>query len=184
MARKRNLYDPSSPEPYRLSRSKLEDFLRCPRCFYLDRRLGVAQPPGFPFNLNSAVDELLKREFDGYRERQEPHPLFKEHDIDAVPFAHPDIDDWRNNFKGIRYKDNEKNYNFGGAIDDVWIKPNGDLIISDVKATSKKVFNWEETKKMPWGQGYKRQLEMYQWLFRKNGFKRLSLGEETALEPY
>ena len=85
MARKRNLYDPNSTEPYRLSRSKLEDFLRCPRCFYLDRRLGVSQPPGYPFNLNSAVDELLKREFDGYRERQEPHPFMLEAGIDAVP---------------------------------------------------------------------------------------------------
>ena len=30
----------------------------------MDRRLGIAQPPGFPFNLNSAVDNLLKNEFD------------------------------------------------------------------------------------------------------------------------
>ena len=59
MPRIRNLYDPESVSPYRLSRTKLENFLNCPRCFYLDRRLGVGQPPGFPFNINSAVDELL-----------------------------------------------------------------------------------------------------------------------------
>ena len=154
----------------KLSRYKIEKYINCKRCFVLYHTHKIS-PKMIPFTLNIALDNLCKNEFDYYRERQEPHPLFKEHDIDAIPFAHPDIDDWRNNFKGIRYKDNEKNYNFGGAIDDVWIKPNGDLIISDVKATSKKVFNWEETKKMPWGQGYKRQLEMYQWLFRKNGFK-------------
>ena len=74
MPRIRNLYDPESANPYRLSRTKLENFLKCPRCFYLDRRLGVGQPPGFPFNINSAVDELLKREFDQCRNAGVAHP--------------------------------------------------------------------------------------------------------------
>ena len=51
---------------YKLSRSKVDFFLNCSRCFYMDRRLGIAQPPGFPFNLNSAVDNLLKNEFDDF----------------------------------------------------------------------------------------------------------------------
>lgn len=68
--RKGNLYDPSSSssakggQAFKLSRSKIDLFLNCPRCFYFDRRLGVARPPGFPFALNSAVDHLLKLEFD------------------------------------------------------------------------------------------------------------------------
>ena len=64
MVRTRNIYDPHSDKPFKLSRSRLELFLNCPRCFYMDRRLGVDRPPGFPFNLNSAVDALLKKEFD------------------------------------------------------------------------------------------------------------------------
>lgn len=62
--RTRNLYDKNSKTLFRLSRSKIDLFLECPRCFYLDRKLGVARPPGFPFSLNSAVDKLLKKEFD------------------------------------------------------------------------------------------------------------------------
>ena len=80
----RNLYVPGSEKPFRLSRSKLEMFINCPHCFYMDRRLGVGQPPGYPFNLNSAVEHLLKKEFDEYREKQEPHPLMVESGIDAV----------------------------------------------------------------------------------------------------
>jgi hypothetical protein len=52
------LFDPRSDKPFALSRSKVELFIDCPRCFYLDRRLGIGRPPGFPFNLNSAVDAL------------------------------------------------------------------------------------------------------------------------------
>ena len=52
--RTRNRYDPTSPEPYKLSRSQLQLFLACPRCFYLDRRLGIDRVPGPAFTLNSA----------------------------------------------------------------------------------------------------------------------------------
>ena len=62
--RVRNLFEPGLKEPFRLSRSRIENFLNCPRCFYLDRKLGVDQPPGYPFSLNAAVDTLLKKEFD------------------------------------------------------------------------------------------------------------------------
>jgi len=58
------LYSSDAKESFKLSRSKIDLFLQCPRCFYLDRRMGVGRPPGFPFALNSAVDKLLKKEFD------------------------------------------------------------------------------------------------------------------------
>ena len=125
-----------------------------------------------PFTLNTAVDNLCKNEFDFYREKQEPHPLFIEHNIDAVPFKHENMDKWRNNFQGISYFNEETDVHFYGAVDDVWVKKDGELILSDVKSTSKNNFDWDETwKKYEYPKGYKRQLEMYQWLFRKNGFK-------------
>ena len=65
--RSRNIYDPKSDKPFKISRSKIDRFVECPRCFYVDRRLGTDRPPGFPFNINSAVDTLLKKEFDVYR---------------------------------------------------------------------------------------------------------------------
>jgi len=71
------LFDPSSKEPFKVSRSKLELFIECPRCFYLDRRLVVGRPPGYSFSLNSAVDALLKKEFDFHRAKQTPHPPHK-----------------------------------------------------------------------------------------------------------
>ena len=61
------LYDPRSEKPYKLSRSRIENFSKCKRCFYLEEKLGVKKPDSFPFNLNNAVDQLLKDEFDSYR---------------------------------------------------------------------------------------------------------------------
>jgi len=101
--RTRNLYDPKSRKPFKLSRSKIELFKECPRCFYIDRRLGVGRPPGFPFNLNSAVDTLLKKEFDIHRVKQTVHPLMQAYKIEAVPFKHKDIDVWRENFVGVQH---------------------------------------------------------------------------------
>ena len=164
--RTRNLFDPGSDKPFKLSRSKLESFMNCPRCFYMDRRLGVGQPPGFPFNLNSAVDLLLKKEFDEYREMQEPHPLMVASGIDAVPFAHESMDTWRENFKGVSTLHEETNLHIFGAVDDLWISPAGEVIVVDYKATSK---NGEVTLDADWQDGYKRQMEIYQWLVRRQG---------------
>jgi len=165
--RTRNLFDPASDKPFKLSRSRLDFFIECPRCFYIDRRLGIDRPSMPGWTLNSAVDELLKREFDSYRERGKPHPLMVEYGVDAVPFAHDDLDDWRNNFKGVQYHDAERNLLLFGAVDDVWVNDAGELIVVDYKATST---SREITLNGPYRQGYKRQMEIYQWLLRKNGF--------------
>ena len=166
MIRKRNLYDPDSTLFYRLSRTKLEDFLRCPRCFYLDRRLGVSRPPGFPFTLNSAVDELLKREFDVYRAKQVPHPYMVEAGVDAVPAQHPKLDTWRQNFKGVSIDHKPTHFTFFGAIDDLWLGSDGRYFVCDYKATAK---DGEVNLDADWQMSYKRQMEIYQWLLRRNG---------------
>lgn len=172
--RKSNLYLPDSLYPFRLSRSKIDLFLNCPRCFYLDRRLGVAQPPGYPFTLNSAVDKLLKKEFDIHRAKKTPHPLMKIYAVDAIPLADKKIDQWRDSLRGgIQYLHQETNLLITGGIDDLWINPQGELHIVDYKATAKEE---EVTIDADWQEGYKRQMEIYQWLFRKNSYQVSPIG--------
>lgn len=161
-------YIPGSKEPFSLSRSKIDLFLECSRCFYLDRRLGLDRPgmPGWP--LNSAVDELLKKEFDLLRKNGEAHAIMAKYKIDAVPFQHPDIDEWRANFTGRRYLHKPTNLEVFGAVDDIWVNPKGELIIVDYKATStsKEISLDDEYK-----EGFKKQIEIYQWIYRQNGHK-------------
>ena len=99
----KSIFNPNTSEPYVLSRSRVHNFLDCPKCFYKTQRLGIKKPPSFPFNLNNAVDELLKNEFDGYRKNQNPHPIQIENELYAIPFEHPDLDDWRESLrKGVK----------------------------------------------------------------------------------
>lgn len=165
--RTRNLYDPASKKPFKLSRSKIERFLECPRCFYLDRRLGIDRPDGPPFNLNIAVDALLKREFDAYRQRGETHPLMSAANVDAIPFSHADLEKWRTNFTGVQFHHEPTNLIISGAVDDLWVNRAGELMIVDYKATSTSEVI---TPAYSYRAGYRRQLEIYQWLFRRNGF--------------
>lgn len=165
--RSRNIFNPNSSEPFKLSRSKLEFFLECPRCFYIDRRLGIGRPSGPPFTLNSAVDTLLKKEFDMHRARGSKHPLMEAYDIDAIPFSHEMIGEWRENFKGVQYLHRPTNFVITGAVDDVWINPQKELMVVDYKATSTRS---EITLDTEYRQAYKRQMEIYQWLLRQNGF--------------
>lgn len=172
--RSRGLYDPARNRPgpagelFKLSRSKIDLFLECPRCFYLDRRLGVGRPPGFPFNLNSAVDHLLKKEFDVHRAAQSAHPLIESYGVEAVPFQHREMDRWRNTFQGVQRLHEPTNFLVFGAVDDVWVNPRGELIVVDYKATSK---DSTPTLDAEWQRSYKRQMEIYQWLLLGNGFR-------------
>lgn len=155
---------------FRLSRSKIGLFLECPRCFYIDNKLGTPRPPGFPFNLNSAVDTLLKKEFDIHRAGKTTHPLMQTYGVDAVPLDDPRMDEWRDSLKrGITHRHEPTGLLVCGGVDDVWINPKGELIIVDYKATSKdeKITALDQD----WHDGYKRQMEVYQWLFRQNDFK-------------
>jgi len=154
---------------WKLSRSKIDLFLECPHCFYLDNKLGVKRVPGFPFALNSAVDYLLKQEFDAHRVKGEQHPLQKEYGLDARPVAHEELDEWRRNFGGIKYLHKPTKLLVSGAIDDLWINSAGEYIVVDYKATAKD----EAVKELDkdWQDGYKRQMEVYQWLLRQNGLK-------------
>ncbi len=170
----KNLYDPQSDKPFKISRSKIELFTKCPRCFYLDLKLGVSQPPGFPFSLNSAVDSLLKQEFDLYRVSGKKHPLIEKYKIDATPISHESLDQWRHTFTGIQYLDKKNNFLLYGAIDDLWQNSSGEFIVVDYKATSKDEDITELNK--DWHDGYKRQMEIYQWLLRQNGLKVCSTG--------
>jgi len=166
--RTRNVFDPNSRTPFKLSRSKIDLFLNCPRCFYMDRRLGVGQPPGYPFNLNSAVDKLLKKEFDIHRAAGSTHPLMKGYGLDLVPFKHEKMDEWRDALGGgIQYAVPGTSLVITGGVDDIWTDKNSQLYIVDYKSTAK---DGEVSLDAEWQIAYKRQMEIYQWLFRKNGF--------------
>lgn len=155
---------------WRLSRSKLDFFIECPRCFYIDNKLGTKRP-GFPaFNLNIAVDELFKKEFDVHRKNKTAHPVMTKYNIDAVPFAHKNMNTWRENFEGIEYFHEPTGMMVSGAIDDIWVTPEEKLIIVDYKSTSKDG-SITELSDSPWDQQYKRQLGVYRWLLEKNGFQ-------------
>ena len=155
---------------WRLSRSKIDLFLECPRCFYLDNKLGTKRP-GFPsFNLNIAVDELFKKEFDHFRAKKAPHPTMTEYQINAIPFAHQQLDEWRDTFAGIETVHQPTGLTVCGGVDDIWLHSSGELIIVDYKSTSKEG-RIEALTDSPWDQQYKRQLGVYRWLLEQTGFK-------------
>jgi CRISPR/Cas system-associated exonuclease Cas4 (RecB family) len=142
--------------------------MQCPRCFWLGERLRIKRPSSPPFNINKAIDELFKKEFDIHRAAGTPHPIMADNQIKAVPYQHADLDKWRHNFTGVTALHQPTNLQIFGAIDDVWINDAGELIVVDYKATAK---SSEVSIDSDWQISYKRQLEIYQWLLRQNGFK-------------
>jgi len=161
----RQPYTANQKDVYKISRSKIELFMQCPRCFWLEARLNISRPNGPPFNINKAIDELFKKEFDIYRKSQKPHPLMIEFGVDAVPMKHAMLSEWRQNYKGVASLHQSTNFYVYGAIDDLWVDSSGQAIVVDYKATAK---DSEVNIDSQWQISYKRQLEIYQWLLRRN----------------
>lgn len=147
-----------------LSPNSLNLFLDCAHCFWLDKRMGIKRPPPYPYALNSAVDGLLKEEFDTYREKKEQHPLLLNNNIKAHLFPNQKLlNQWRSNFAGIRYSDPELKAVLFGAVDDILEFDDGKLAPLDYKSTGSKVANVYDR--------FQLQLDVYTFLLEKNGFK-------------
>lgn len=147
-----------------LSPNSLNLYLECQHCFWLDKKMGIKRPQPFPYALNSAVDSLLKEEFDSYRRRGEPHPLLLQKKINAKLFTNQKLlDKWRDNFSGIRYYDADLKATLFGAVDDVLEFEGGKLAPLDYKSTGSKVANIYDR--------FQLQLDTYTFLLEKNGYK-------------
>ena len=162
-----------------LSRTAWDSFIKCKRCFYLERKLKIRSigMPGYP--INSRVDTLLKSEFDIYREKQEPHPIFKKYNLNFVPLKieKEKLDSFRNNRKGVRAKSLKTNFTIYGAVDDLWFnKDTNEIVVVDYKATSNKYEINYVNSKMSYHKAYLRQLDFYAYLLKLNKFKVFKTG--------
>ena len=168
--RKNNTYKYETGKTFKLSRSGIDSFIKCQRCFYLNK-VGNIKDIGMPaFSLNSNHDDLMKKELDIYRKKGEAHPYMESLDRNLIPFQHENMEDWRNNFKGVTYHHEKTDLIITGAIDDVWIDTDtNELVIVEYKSTSTQS-EIDLNDGTPWKEQYKRQIDIYQWLFKMNGF--------------
>ena len=146
----------------RISRSGLKLFLDCSRCFWLDKHHKIKRPFGFPYTLSAAVDYLVKQEFDKYRIKGTLPPVFKDENLDAKLFSGPELPEWRNNFKGISYYDEDLDAVLFGAVDDVLEFSDGSLAVIDYKSSgSREITIYDD---------YQKQMEIYTHILSKKGF--------------
>jgi hypothetical protein len=147
-----------------LSPNSLNLYLDCPHCFWLDKNKGIKRPPPYPYALNSAVDALLKEEFDAYRAKKLTHPLLEESNIKAHLFPNQKLlNQWRNNFAGIRYFDPELKATLFGAVDDVLEFDDKKIAPLDYKSTGSSAANVYDR--------FQLQLDTYTFLMEKNGYQ-------------
>ena len=108
----------------------------------------------------------MKKEFDIHRVAKTRHPLMERYGIDAVPYRHPDLGKWRENFVGVQVHHRATNLLITGAVDDIWVNSKDVLHVVEYKATAK---DGKVNIDADWQRSYKQQIEIYQWLLRRNG---------------
>jgi len=152
---------------YKLSPSSLSLMKSCKRCFWLDKHGVWKRPNGIFPTLPSGMDRILKIHFDKFRDKGKLPPELCDHQHCEDMKLFDDIallEAWRNNFKGIRYTDEEGNVLFG-AVDNVLVKGNK-LIILDYKTKGFPIKNENES-----AEYYQNQLDIYNFLLQKKGYE-------------
>jgi len=150
---------------YKLSPSALNLMQECPRCFWLTQHKVWKRPAGIFPSLPSGMDRILKIHFDKFMEKgQLPPELCENSDCTNMKlFDNKEkLEVWRNNFKGISFID-EKGNNLHGAIDNI-LKKGKKLIVLDYKTRGYPL-------KDDTAEHYQNQLDIYNYLLRKNGYE-------------
>jgi len=150
---------------FKLSPSALNLMQECPRCFWLTHHKVWKRPAGIFPSLPSGMDRILKIHFDKFMEKgQLPPELCENSDCTNMKlFDNKEkLEVWRNNFKGISFID-EKGNNLHGAIDNI-LKKGKKLIVLDYKTRGYPL-------KDDTAEHYQNQLDIYNYLLRKNGYE-------------
>jgi len=151
--------------PYKFSPSSLSLLKDCPRCFWLKFNKGIKRPEGIFPSLPRGMDKILKIHFDNFMEKGElPPELCDDHECKGLKLFDDkeQLEIWRNNFKGIQWKDKDDNL-FRGAIDNLLVKGKK-LIVLDYKTRGYPLK--EDTH-----EHYRDQMDIYNLLLRKNGYE-------------
>ena len=183
MARHRGVYDQNNPLPYELSRSRIENFIKCRACFYLQQVSGVKFPSIPGYNINEATDVLLKRDFDKHRALGTSHPYLEGEGLaHLVPYQDERFELWTQSLHfGAEGRFNtihtETNLKVGGGLDDVWLNTKtGQVHVVDYKSTSQKSAGKKITLEDWWKVAYKRQMDFYIWIMRRLGLDASDIG--------
>jgi len=147
-----------------LSPSTISLFLQCPRCFWLDKNKGIKRPPGIFPSLPSGMDGILKKHFDKHREENIPLEELEGKFKGKLFQDSEKLEEWRDNFKGLRYFDNETGMGLMGAIDDLFVTDDGLYAPLDFKTRG-------YPKKDDTAGYYQHQMDLYSFLLEKNGMK-------------
>lgn len=169
------IYKPNQADDFQISRGKFDNFLLCPRCFYLDRVGGLSEPSSPGWALNSLTDTLLKIEFDQCRKAKKTHRILIKNNLShIIPFDHPEIDAWRDSLHhGIKTRFKNTNIILQGGVDDLWLDTTTEeVVVLDYKSQAKSgEITMEDYLDDKYHQGYKKQLDFYNFILRNNGFK-------------
>jgi len=151
----------------KISPSTINLFKDCPRCFYLHLIKNIKRPQGIFPSLPGGMDKILKEHFDRFMEKGQLPPELREGECAKNKCKlyndKENLKIWRNNFKGIQYLHKKSNILVRGAVDNL-LEKDGKLIVLDYKTRGYPLK--EDTH-----EHYITQMDIYNFLLRKNGYK-------------
>ena len=164
---RKNIYVKNNLSPFKISRTKIDLFFDCKRCFYIDQKFGIKRPHGAALVINNHIVNKFKKNLEVLRSTGTIIPetsLISQPGLTAL--NHEKINQWINPFKGIQSLHKKTNMIINGNIDDVWTDNERcyPVILKSISRNNKDI----EDSIWP---GYTRQLSLYGYLLQNNNLE-------------
>ena len=118
---RKNIYVKNNLSPFKISRTKIDLFFDCKRCFYVDQKYGIKRPHGAALVINNYIVNKFKKNLDILRNTKTIIPetsLISQAGFKAL--NHEKIYQWTDPFKGITSLHKKSNMIINANIDDIW----------------------------------------------------------------
>lgn len=159
-----------------LSASTLSLYKECPRCFWLQLKMGVRRPQTIFPSLPGGMDNVIKTYFDQFRGTKEGLPPELRGKVEGKLIDDQEqLNEWRVRTGGLRYFDKKLNTKLIGLLDDCL-----------VDGTSYIPLDYKTRGYVPKDDSssfYQHQLDIYEWLLQENGCKTKGVGFLVYYHP-
>ncbi len=164
---RKNIYVKNNLSPFKISRTKIDLFFDCKRCFYIDQRYGIKRPHGAAMVINNHIVTKFKKNLEVLRNTKTIIPetkLISKSGFTALD--HQKINQWIDPFRGIRILHKQTNMIISANLDDVWTD-NEKCYPVIIKSISR---NGKDIEDSIWP-GYTRQLSLYGYILQNNNLE-------------
>ena len=100
---RKNIYVKNNLSPFKISRTKIDLFFDCKRCFYVDQKFGIKRPHGTALVINNYIVNKFKKTLKSLEKLEQLYLKLIDFAAWFTALNHEKINQWINPFRESKF---------------------------------------------------------------------------------